>query len=76
MHVLLPLIEKFREKHPRILVDVRRVPARQVGVEVAQGSLDFGIVTFDPGDKRLLAVTLGADELVLLVYPSHRVCPT
>jgi DNA-binding transcriptional LysR family regulator len=72
VHVLLPLIEKFREKHPRILVDVRRVPARQVGVEVAQGSLDFGIVTFDPGDKRLLAVTLGADELVLLVYPSHR----
>ena len=71
VHVLLPLIEKFREKHPRILVDVRRVPARQVGVEVAQGSLDFGIVTFDPGDKRLLAVTLGPDELVLLVYPSH-----
>ena len=45
--------------------------SRQVGVEVAQGSLDFGIVTFDPGDKRLLAVTLGPDELVLLVYPSH-----
>ena len=71
VHMLLPLIEKFREKHSRILVDVRRVPARQVGVEVAQGSLDFGIVTFDPGDKRLNALTIGADELVLLVYPSH-----
>jgi DNA-binding transcriptional LysR family regulator len=71
VHVLLPLIEKFREKHSRILVDVRRVPARQVGVEVAQGSLDFGIVTFDPADKRLLFVTLGPDELVLLVHPSH-----
>jgi DNA-binding transcriptional LysR family regulator len=44
VHVLLPLIEKFREKHSRILVDVRRVPARQVGIEVAQGGLDFGIV--------------------------------
>jgi DNA-binding transcriptional LysR family regulator len=71
VHILLPLIEKFRDKHPRILVDVRRVPARQVGVEVAQGSLDFGIVTFDPGDKRLHSLTIGADELVLLVYPSH-----
>ena len=59
VHVLLPLIERFREKHPRILVDVRLIPGRQVGVEVAQGSLDFGVVTFDPGDKRLLAVTLG-----------------
>ena len=71
VHVLLPLIHKFREKHSRILVDVRRVPARQVGVEVAQGSLDFGVITFDPGDKRLQAVALGSDELVMLVYPSH-----
>jgi DNA-binding transcriptional LysR family regulator len=71
VHMLLPLIERFREKHSKILVDVRRVPARQVGVEVAQGSLDFGIVTFDPGDKRLNALALGADELVLLVYPGH-----
>ena len=71
VHMLLPLIEKFREKHSRILVDVRRVPARQVGVEVAQGSLDFGIVTFDPADKRLNSLTIGADELVLLVYPTH-----
>ena len=71
VHVLLPLIEKFRERHSRILVDVRRVPARQVGVEVAQATLDFGVVTFDPGDKRLLSLTLGSDELVMLVYPSH-----
>jgi DNA-binding transcriptional LysR family regulator len=71
VHMLLPLIERFREKHARILVDVRRVPARQVGVEVAQGNLDFGIVTFDPGDKRLNSLAIGADELVLLVYPGH-----
>jgi DNA-binding transcriptional LysR family regulator len=71
VHVLLPLIEIFRQKHSRILVDVRRVPARQVGVEVAQGTLDFGIITFDPGDKRLQSVALGPDELVMLVYPSH-----
>src|SRR5262245_16684108 len=72
VHILLPLIEKFRDKHPRILVDVRRVPARQVGVEVAQGSLDFGVMTFDPADRRLNALSIGADELVLLVYPGHR----
>src|SRR3954471_3788527 len=71
VHMLLPLIERFRQEHSKILVDVRRVPARQVSVEVAQGGLDFGIVTFDPGDRRLHALTLGADELVLLVYPGH-----
>lgn len=71
VHALLPLVGRFRHAHPEIQVDVRRVPSRQVGVEVAQGSLDFGIVTFDPADKRLLSVTLGPDELVLLVHPSH-----
>ena len=71
VHVLLPLIENFRQHHPRIMVDVRRIPARQVGLEVAQGSLDFGVVTFDPGDRRLQFVVLGSDELVMLVYPSH-----
>ena len=37
VHMLLPLIERFRQQHSRILVDVRRVPARQVGLEVRAG---------------------------------------
>ncbi len=72
VHILLPLIERFRTSRPRILVDVRRVPSRQVGVEVAQGALDFGVVTFQPADRRLQSITIGADELVLLVHPQHR----
>lgn len=72
VHILLPLIERFRAARPLILVDVRRVPARHVGVEVAQGSLDFGVVTFQPADRRLQSVAIGADELVLLVHPTHR----
>ena len=70
--MLLPLIGRFREARPGILVDVRRVPARQVGAEVAQGTLDFGVLTFQPSDRRLQSVTIGADELVLLVHPQHR----
>lgn len=71
VHVLLPLIERFKGQHSRILVDVRRVPARQVGIEVAQGSLDFGVMTFDPADRGVESLVIGADELVLLVHPSH-----
>ena len=72
VHILLPLIERFRAQRPGILVDVRRVHSRQVGVEVAQGVLDFGVVTFQPADRRLQSVTIGADELVLLVHPRHK----
>jgi DNA-binding transcriptional LysR family regulator len=71
VHALLPVIGRFRSAHPQIQVDVRRVPSRQVGVEVLQGSLDFGVVTFQPAERGLLSLALGADELVMLVHPQH-----
>jgi DNA-binding transcriptional LysR family regulator len=60
VHALLPLIGRFRTHHPEIQVDVRRVASRQVGVEVSQGSLDFGVVTFQPAERGLM-----------LVHPQH-----
>ena len=71
VHTLLPLMARFRERVPDVVVDVRRVPARQIAVEVLQGSLDFGALTFRPAESGLLAVVVGSDELVLLVAPSH-----
>src|SRR5256885_645358 len=71
VHTLLPLIARFRERVPDIAIDVRRVPARQIAVEVQQGSLDFGALTFHPSEGGLLEVVVGSDELVLLVPPSH-----
>jgi len=52
-------------------VDVRRVPSRQVGAEVSQGTLDFGVLTFQPPEPRLSSIVLGHDELVMLVPPDH-----
>jgi DNA-binding transcriptional LysR family regulator len=71
VHALLPLIARFRVSHPQIQVDVRRVPSRQVGVEVLQGSLDFGVITFQPSERGLHALNMGPDELVMLVHPQH-----
>lgn len=71
VHALLPLVGRFRVAHPEIQVDVRRVPSRQVGVEVAQGSLDFGVITFHPAERGLLTLSLGPDDLVMLVHPGH-----
>ncbi|MGE0393660.1 MAG: LysR family transcriptional regulator [Vicinamibacterales bacterium] len=71
VHAILPLIARFREAHPLVHVEVRRVPARQIGAEVAQGTLDFGVLTFQPSEENLKSVTLGQDELVMLVHPSH-----
>jgi len=71
VHTLLPLIARFRRQYGDITIDVRRVPARQIAVEVLQGSLDFGALTFHPAEPGLLEVAVGSDELVLLVPPSH-----
>lgn len=71
VHAILPLIARFRDAHPLVHVDVRRVPARQIGAEVAQGTLDFGILTFQPGEPKLSTLVLGQDELVMLVHPTH-----
>ena len=69
VHSLLPLLERFREAHPQSLVDVRRVPSRQIGLEVLQRGLDFGVLTFEPAERGLASLALGADELVLLTPP-------
>jgi DNA-binding transcriptional LysR family regulator len=71
VHAVLPLIGVFREAHPLVHVDVRRRPARTIGAEVAQGNLDFGVLTFQPAEEGLKSVVLGQDELVMLVHPSN-----
>ena len=71
VHSLLPILARHREEHPQSLVEVRRVPSRQIGLEVLQRSLDFGVLTFDPAERGLASVALGSDELVLLTHPSH-----
>jgi DNA-binding transcriptional LysR family regulator len=71
IHTLLAVVARFRHSHPQIQVDVRRLPSRQIGAEVLQRSLDFGVLTFSPKLAGLGAVTIGDDELVMLVHPGH-----
>ena len=70
-HVLLPVIKQFREEHPQAQVEVSRQPARQIAEEVLSRTLDFGVLTFSPRERGLVGLTLGEDELVMLVHPEH-----
>lgn len=71
VHMLLPIVVHFREAHPHAQVEMRRVQSRQIPSEVLNRSLDFGLVTFPPGERGLLSVPLGVDELVMLTHPTH-----
>src|SRR5688500_15457513 len=69
VYAVLPLIGAFQEKYPAVVVDVRRIPARQLAQEVMLRSVDFGVLTFNPPERDLASVVVGGDELVLLVRP-------
>ncbi|MEO7273237.1 MAG: LysR family transcriptional regulator [Vicinamibacterales bacterium] len=71
VHTLLPYIERFTRDHAQALVEVRRVPSRQMAAELLNRSLDCGVLTFQPPDKGLQSILLGRDELVLLTHPAH-----
>jgi DNA-binding transcriptional LysR family regulator len=71
VHGMLPLIAAFQKEYPSVLVDVRRVHARQMAQEVLLRTVDFGVLTFNPSERELLSLLLGPDELVLLVPPHH-----
>jgi DNA-binding transcriptional LysR family regulator len=71
VHAVLPLLGEFRNEHPLVHVDVRRRRARTIGADVAQGNLDFGVLTFQPSEDGLKSVVLGQDEVVMLVHPSN-----
>jgi DNA-binding transcriptional LysR family regulator len=69
--ILLPIIAKFQLEHPAIVVSIQRVHARHIPVEVSQGTLDLGLLTFHASETGLRAISLGEDELVVIVYPGH-----
>lgn len=71
VHALLPLLERFARAHPQVLVEVRRMPSRQVAGEILNRALDCGVLTFQPTEKGLLTLPLGHDELVMLASPQH-----
>ena len=71
MHVLVPIVGRLQAQHPHVLVDVQRMTSRQISGALADGSIDFGVLSFDPKQSDLKFVPLGRDELVLLVPPSH-----
>jgi DNA-binding transcriptional LysR family regulator len=71
VYAVLPLVAAFQQRHPAIVIDVRRIPSRQMAQEVLLRSVDVGVLTFNPPERELQSVVIGIDELVLLVRPDH-----
>lgn len=72
LYLLPGIILEFRKQHPDIKVEVFHSPSVQLPSEIKERNLDFGIIAFDPNDKELEAFPILQDELILVLWPDHR----
>src|SRR5437867_9264819 len=69
---LLDHIERYRNLYPKVKVQVRRSLSSKIPAELIDGNLELGVISYDPGDVRLVSTVLYTDSLVFVVSPKHR----
>jgi DNA-binding transcriptional LysR family regulator len=69
---LLPHIERYRDRYPRIKVQVRRSQSSRIPAELIEGDLELGVASYDPDDDRLTTKVIYTDALAFIVSPKHR----
>jgi DNA-binding transcriptional LysR family regulator len=69
---LLRQIERYRELYPKVKVQVRRSFSSKIPMELIDGNLELGVISYDPMDDRITSKTIYIDALALVVDPKHR----
>jgi len=68
---LLPLIPVFRARHPHIKIEIKRSLASRIPGQVIGRDVEIGVISFKPNDTALKSLSVGLDELALVVAPAH-----
>ena len=66
---LLPVLDEFRRKNPRIKLTVHRALASRIADEVLVHSVEIGVLSFRPDDDQIKSVVVYRDELEFVVNP-------
>ncbi len=69
---LLQHIEQYRRLYPKVKVQVRRSLSSKVPSQLIDGDLELGVISYDPGDERLVSAVIYTDHLAFVVSPQHR----
>lgn len=69
---LLDHIGRFRERYPRIKLQIRRSFSSKIPAELIDGELELGLLSYYPEDERLITVIIYTDHLSFIVSPGHR----
>ena len=69
---LLSKIERYRRLYPKVKIQVRRSLSSRIPAQLLDGDLELGVISYDPGDDRLVARVIYTDHLAFVVSPEHR----
>jgi DNA-binding transcriptional LysR family regulator len=69
---LLPVLNAFRRRHPRVQVAVERSLSREIPSALLRHEIDLGVLSYDPQNPELESTVVSLDELCLIVPPGHR----
>ena len=73
---LLPVLDRFRRAHPRIMISVQRSLASRIADEVLAHSVEIGVLSFKPNDRSLKSIVVFRDDLAFVVNPRHALART
>jgi DNA-binding transcriptional LysR family regulator len=71
LYVLPEVFAEFKRSYPDVGITVKRSETREVLEAVIDNSADFGVAAMPVTDKRITAVLIHKDELVLITPTGH-----
>jgi DNA-binding transcriptional LysR family regulator len=69
---LLPHLARYRRRYPRVKLQVRRSQSSRIPIELLEGDLELGVISYAPQDPRLVSRVIYTDHLAFIVSPQHR----
>jgi DNA-binding transcriptional LysR family regulator len=69
---LLPHLARYRRRYPRVKLQVRRSQSSRIPMELLEGDLELGVISYAPLDPRLISRVIYTDHLAFIVSPQHR----
>src|SRR5204863_2590579 len=69
---LLPHLARYRRRYPRVKLQVRRSQSSRIPLELIEGDLELGVISYAPQDPRLVSRVIYTDHLAFIVSPQHR----
>lgn len=71
LYFLPEIILAFRERHPKVKVEIFRHISERLPREVLDRNVDFALMASEPSDRDIEAFPVLKDELVLIMSPKH-----